>query len=282
MVIPALVALVSFGQVNAGTIAGGKFQTSNGVRVELIGFANSDTRMGPVYGADGKPLGKAGVQEFVKYSEEPSFGQSAAYRQAPRRWFAIFRLVGPDEETRQVRFGSQFEFSMMGYISRDPAKGRPHRGIMAGVYHPASGRFIDFPFTLPAGPYRKIADFEEDGMTFDEGFFISLKKSKMDGFAATEEESQAYTMDGYRGTALIPMSFKGMDFQWKDSGPQTSPNPTGLTSDRSALAFETGVENGSLRLQLTGRLPKAKSRTFQLYARPTLSFNMRLRLPVVK
>ncbi len=274
MVIPALVALVSFTQANAGSISGGKFLTPPGVRVELIGFANADTRQGPVYGADGKPLDKAGVREFVKYSEEPSFAQPAAYRQAPRRWFAIFRLVGPDEATRQVRFGSQFEFSMMGYVSRDPAKGRPHQGIMASVYHPGSGSFLDFPFTLPTGPYRKIAGFEEDGMTFDEGFFISLKKSKMDGFAATEEESQAYTMDGYRGTALIPMAFKGMDFGLKDSGPQTS--------ERSALAFETGVENGSLKLQLSCRLPKAKSRTFQLYARPTLSFNMRLRLPVAK
>lgn len=282
MVIPALVALVSFGQASAGTISGGSYLSPTKVRVELVGYANADTRTGPVFGADGKPLGKAGVREFVKYSEEPSFAQSVAYRQAPRRWFVIFRLVGPDDEARQVRFGSNFEFSMMGYLLRDPAKGRPNRGIMASVYHPRSGPFLDFPFTTPTGPYRKITDFEEDGMTFDEGFFISLKKSKLDGFAATEQESRAYTMDGYRGTALIPMSFKGMDFRWDDSGPQTSPNPTGLTGDRSALAFETGVENGSLRIQLYGRLPKAKSRTFQLYARPTLSFTMRLRLPVVQ
>ena len=280
--IAALVAIVGFGQANAGTIAGGSYVSPTKVRVELIGFADGDSRQGPVYGANGKPLQTARAKEYAIYAQEPGYLKTGAPQPATRRWLVIFRILGPDDLTRQVSFGDSLNASMMAYLKADPKTGRRDQAIMANAYRPASGTVMNIPFVMPTGPYRKIADFEEDGMTFDEGFFISLKKSKLDGFAATEQESRAYTMDGYRGTALVPMSFKGMDFRWDDSGPQTSPNPTGLTGDRSALAFETGVENGSLRLQLYGRLPKAKSRTFQLYARPTLSFHMRLRLPALK
>lgn len=280
MLFTTIIALVSLGQAHAGNITNGRFQSPNGVKVELIGFANADTGMGPVFGANGKPLGIAETREFVRASEERSYARAKASQEAPRRWLVIFRVIGPREETHQVKFGLSFRPSMMGYMPADPARGIDYLGIKANAYHPASGPFLDIPFTMPAGAYRKIADFDEDGMTFAEATFVQLKKSKLDAYAATEKESRAFTMDGYQGSALIPLKLKGMEFDLKGSDQQVvRKGPPDPTADGYAGAVETGLEDGQLKLLLFARLPKASSRSFSLYARPTLSFTMRLRLP---
>lgn len=277
--IPALLALVSIGQSNAGIITGGKFVTPTGVKVELIGFANSDSRVGPVYGANGKPLGREAVRQFVNYSEVKGYAQNESAQAVPRSWLTIFRLTGPDGEARQVRLNMSFEFSMMGSIKPDVKKKQPDRAIFVGAYHPKAGPFLDIPFTLPVGPYRRIASFEDDGATFEEGIFVQLKKSKLDGFAATEQDSRAFTMDGYQGSALVPMSLKGMEFDLREAIPTPKPVGNDLATEGYAGVYEAGTENGSLKLQVFGRLPKAPTRSFRLYARPTLTFTMRMRLP---
>lgn len=277
--ISAVIALVSVGQTSAGIITGGKFTTPSGIKVELIGFANSDARVGPVYGADGKPLGRDGVRQFVNYSEVKGYAQNSFGKAAPRSWLTIFRVTGPRDEGRQLRLNMNFEFSMMGYIKPDIKKKQPDPAIFVGVYHPSSGPYLDVPFTLPSGSYRRIASFEDDGATFEEGIFINLKKSKLDGFAATEEESRAFTMDGYQGSALVPMSLKGMQFDLRETTPTPKQVGNDLATEGYAGAFEEGKENGSLKVRLFARLPKTSTRSFQLFARPTLSFTMRMRLP---
>lgn len=277
--IPALVALASVGQANAGIIIGGKFVTPTGVKVELIGFANSDSRFGPVYGANGKPLGRNGVRQFVNYSEVKSYAQNEPVKKVPRSWLAIFRLTGPEDQARQVRLNMNFNFSMMGFIKSDLKKKQPNPAIFVGAYHPSKGAFLDIPFTLPVGSYRQVASFADDGATFEEGIFVELKKSKLDGFAATEQESRAFTMDGYQGSALVPMALKGMQFDLRETIKTPKPVGNDLATEGYVGAFEVGAENGSLKLQLFGRLPKAPTRSFRLYARPTLNFTMRMRLP---
>lgn len=279
MVIPALIAFVSVGQANAGIITGGKFVTPSGVKVELIGFANSDSRVGPVYGANGKPLDRERVRQFVNYSEVKGYAENASSKAPPGSWISIFRVTGPGDEPRKVRLNMNFEFSMMGFIRPDIKKKQPDPALFVGAYHPKSGPFLDIPFAMPAGPYRQVASFGDDGATFEEGIFVQLKKSKLDGFAATEQESRAFTMDGYQGSALVPMSLKGMQFDLREAVRTPKPVGNDLATEGYAGAYEAGTENGSLKLQVFGRLPKAPTRSFRLYARPTLSFTMRMRLP---
>lgn len=276
MVLITALSVLVLAQKNAGPISGGVFTAPSGLKVELMGVANGDTYAGPVYGADGKPLSKAKTREFVKYEDKKSYLRSEPLKTAPRLWFVMFRVTGPTNGVSRLFFQSSFEPSMMGSIPADPKKGKPHMALIASAKHP-TGPFLDIPLIVPSGEYQKISTFGEDGATFDEGFFVEMKKSKLDAFAATEQDSQAYTRDGYQGWALIPMKFKGMELYLRASDQKSG--DSSLVG--YAGAVETGVENGSLKVQLFGRLPIGKERAFSLYARPTLRFTMRLRLPSI-
>ena len=212
-----LFALLSTVQSDPIIVTDGVFKAPNGVRIELLGLADDEREVGPVYGVDGKPLGKAGVAEFVRYTRKKGYAKNSPHPRRPTTWVALFRVVGPLKEAREVDLPFTNDFAGAQYSPPEPEKGRPYRSVSASIRIRKSATHMDFPMTMPAGQYEEIAEFNEDGSTESEGFEFKIESGATGAFKATQKGTEEFSMDSYRGTALIPLKYQGHEFKLRAS-----------------------------------------------------------------